>query len=162
MLSSIGKIKTVQKVIKSKEGDRVVQKPSYMHDYNQFMGGVDKFDQLCASYCFNRRNKKWYHVLWHFIIEVALVNARIVYNIQNKMMMSQVCFRQNVIEGLLQGYSLKKRRSSLSGNISVSTRLTGRHFIGKYENKASRPNWSVCSILPSHCAKKGKGTCKRA
>ena len=99
--------------------------------------------------------------MWHFIIEVALVNARICFNIQNNRKMSQVCFREKVIEGLLEGYSLKKRRSFLSGNIPVNTRLTERHFIGKYENKASRPNCSVCSILPSHCAKKGKGTCKR-
>ncbi|KAK7021740.1 hypothetical protein SK128_006335, partial [Halocaridina rubra] len=53
MLSTVGDTDTV----KSKKDDKVADKPSLQEDYNNFMAGVDLFDQLCASYPFNRQNK---------------------------------------------------------------------------------------------------------
>lgn len=122
------------------------------------MGGVDKFDQLCATYPFDRKAKKWYHRLWHFIIEVALVNGLICYNIQNPTKkLDQRKFRAQVIDGLLAGYS----RKILSAD-PTDARLVECHFPqNNMLKQKSPPNCVVCSILPSKCSKKGKGNCKR-
>lgn len=128
------------------------------------MGGVDKFDQLCASYPFDRRAKKWYQRLWHFCIEVALVNGSICYNIQNPTKkLSQRKFREQVIDGLVAGYSrtiLRKR--GRRSNDPTEARLVERHFPKNNKlRQKSPPHCVVCSILPSKCSKKGKGDCKR-
>ena len=128
--------------------------------YNKHMGGVDKFDQLCGSYNFNRRSKKWYQILWHFVIEVALVNGRICYNAANSgAAVSQTAFRERVIDGLLQGY--ERKRSSKVGRpftTPLEARLTERHFAGQFADKSHKPNCIVCTVLPSACTKKGKRT----
>ncbi|XP_076034197.1 uncharacterized protein LOC143020994 isoform X3 [Oratosquilla oratoria] len=161
MLSTVGDTSTIQTSIRSKEGDRVVDKPSLQKQYNRFVGGVDLFDQLCASYPFNHRSKKWYHSIWHFIIEIALINSSICYNIQNKKSMSQVFFRQKIINGLLEGISPTVRKRRRHGKVFQSQILNEGHYIGQYEDKKYRPFCKVCSITPSQCAKRGKGECKR-
>ena len=76
--------------------------------------------------------------------------------------MSQRKFRQNVIDGLLDGFE-KRRPCKRGRRLSESTkaRLVERHFIKHYEDKKMQPNCIVCSIMPSKCSKKGKGVCKR-
>ncbi|XP_068221401.1 piggyBac transposable element-derived protein 4-like [Palaemon carinicauda] len=160
ILSSVGDTGTVKKSIQSKKGVREVDKPSLQAQYNKYMGGVDLFDQFCSTYPFNHRSKKWYQTLWHFVIEVALVNSKISYNLQNRKKLTQVVFRQEVIKGLLEGYNTKPRRNNVVRDLVENKRLGERHFIAQYENKKYLPNCSVCSILPSQCCKKGKGTCK--
>ena len=73
------------------------------------MGGVDKFDQLCSTYPFERKCMKWYKVLWHFLIEAVLVNSRICYNLvpPTKMLGPKV-FREKIIDGLLSGHAKMK------------------------------------------------------
>ena len=114
MFSTIGDFSVTDVTVKKRTGPTVVPKPSIQVLYNKHMGGVDKFDQLCESYNFNRRSKKWYQILWHFVIEVALVNGRICYNATNSgAAVSQTPSRKRVIDGLLQGY--KRKRSSKVG-----------------------------------------------
>ena len=161
LLSTIGDTSTRQTTIRSKQGDRTVEKPSLQKEYNKFMGGVDRFDQFCASYPFGKRNKKWYQVLWYFIIEIALVNSWICYEIQNNAKMTPVKFRKEVIKGLLQNYVPKVQKRNKVDVLSSSRRLKERHFIGQYDDKKYHPNCTVCSISPNQCSKKGKKDCKR-
>ena len=162
MLSMIGDSSITNVTVKKRTGLTVVPKPSIQVLYNKHMGGVDKFDQLCGSYNFNRQSKKWYQILWHFVIEVALVNGRICYNAANSgATVSQTAFRERVIDGLLQGY--ERKRSSKVGRpftTPLETRLTERHFPGQFADKSHKPNCIVCTVLPSACTKKGKGQCK--
>ena len=93
MLSTVGDSGICKVKVNSKMGERFVDKPNVQVMYNKFMGGVDTFDQLCSTYPFNRKTKKWYQTIYHFIIEAALVNSRICYNIQNPgKKMSQISF----------------------------------------------------------------------
>ena len=114
---------------------RYIDKPNCNVDYNKFMGGVDVFDQLSQTYKFLRRTNKWYHVIWYFIIQTALINARIAYKIQNpsKAKITAREFRKQVILGLLHGHSRKPpeqtrgRKRSLDSHTSVENRLHERH-----------------------------------
>lgn len=48
-------------------------------DYNQFVGGVNTFDQLMSYYSPKIRSRRWYiKVLIHFL-EVAAINSYTVY-----------------------------------------------------------------------------------
>ena len=96
MISTVGNPGVTSVRVRTKKGHREVSKPTIQVTYNKFMGGVDKFDQLCTTYPFQHKHKKWYQTLWHFVIEVAPVNGYICYNTQNpQKKMSQRKFRQN-------------------------------------------------------------------
>ena len=172
MISTIGDTGITKVTCKNKRGARElyreVEKPNINLFYNKNMGGVDTFDRLCSSYPFDRRNYKWYHTLWHFIIEIALVNGRIVHNLQNpdkKDKLSAIRFREKVVNGLLDGYSrnIIIRGRGRKRTLPLENRLSERHFVSKYDNEKHRPDCVVCSIRSQLCSKKGKGdsTCKR-
>ncbi|XP_068229126.1 uncharacterized protein [Palaemon carinicauda] len=131
--------------LQSKKGVREVDKPSLQAQYNKYMGGVDLLDQFCSTYTFNHRSKKWYQTLWHFVIEVALVNSKISYNLQNRKKLTQVVFRQEVIKGLLEGYNTKPRRKNVVRDL--------------VENKKYLPNLIVVFVQYCHLnvAKKERG-----
>ena len=48
-------------------------------DYNKNMSTVDKFDQLMSSYKLNHRSKKYWHRIFFFFIDAAIINAYITY-----------------------------------------------------------------------------------
>lgn len=109
MVSTVGKGGVSEVHVRSKEARRTVSKPNIQMLHNSFMGGVDYFDQLCAIYPFDRKSKKWYRTIWHFLIEVALVNGYICYNIQNpNNKLSQQKFRGKVTRGFSR-WLFKKR-----------------------------------------------------
>jgi hypothetical protein len=56
-----------------------VRRPYAIQEYNKSMGGVDLMDYFIALYRHNRRGKKYYmKVFWNFV-DVAVVNAWILY-----------------------------------------------------------------------------------
>lgn len=164
MISTVGNAGVAEVHVRSKQGPRNIHKPNVQVLYNKNMGGVDRFDQYCSTYPYSRRSRKWYQTIWHFIIEVALVNGCIAYNIQNP---SSTCshreFRERVIDGLVCGYKKLSTHKRKGRRISIASneRLVGRHFPTQFTDKSHKPNCVVCSIMPSSCKKKGKGACKR-
>ncbi|KAG8234035.1 hypothetical protein J437_LFUL013203 [Ladona fulva] len=103
--------------------------------YNKYMGGVDRFGQFCSK--FNRKAMKWYQTLWHFIIQVALINGWLGYNLENKTQkLTDRGFREMVIDGLFEGF----RKDDLpiqSHNFAspLLPRLSGRHIPKQYADK---------------------------
>ena len=60
-------------------GVEEVHKPLVVERYNEFMGGVDMGDQLLSYYGFSHRTLKWWRRAFIHLIEVAIVNAYIMY-----------------------------------------------------------------------------------
>ena len=91
MLSTVDTNLTIDKKIRSKGspgGCRLVSKPVMVERYNQCMAGVDRFDQMVGTYQYPHKCMKWYHTIYHRVIEVALVNGYIIYkkaNTNNKL-----------------------------------------------------------------------------
>ena len=48
-------------------------------EYTTFMKGVDVADQLQASYSCQNRSHKWWHHLFHFLLDQTIVNVYILY-----------------------------------------------------------------------------------
>ena len=52
--------------------------PPCLPDYQAYMRGVDRGDQLVGYYNLGRRSKKWWKRVLYYIIEVAALNAYVL------------------------------------------------------------------------------------
>jgi hypothetical protein len=59
---------------------KAISIPPAVKSYRAFMGGVDLFDQYRAYYKLQLRSFKYWHVMFFFILEAALVNAWVLYS----------------------------------------------------------------------------------
>lgn len=95
-----------------------INSPPRVQDYNANMGAVDKSNQLRQSYAIDRKSRRW-RCLFHFLLDLTMVNAYIIYcqtfkllqnppNVNQKPL-SQVQFRSQVVKGLVGTFSCKKR-----------------------------------------------------
>jgi hypothetical protein len=50
-------------------------KPDVIFEYNKYMAGVDRLDQMLSYYTNERRTKKWYLKVFFHLLEVSLWNA---------------------------------------------------------------------------------------
>ena len=54
--------------------------PVMLEKYNQFMGGVDKSDQLISYHKISRKTVKYWKTTFYHLIDVVIVNAHILYS----------------------------------------------------------------------------------
>lgn len=83
---------------KSGHSDKItIVAPRAMYDYNQFMHGNDRADQMRKSFSIQIRAKKWYKPLFNFIFDSAAINGFLLYRqcygnqIQRKKYMLLLC-----------------------------------------------------------------------
>ena len=53
--------------------------PQFIDAYNHFMNGINLADQLRSYYNTQKTYRKMWKPLWHFLLDVAIVNAFIIY-----------------------------------------------------------------------------------
>jgi hypothetical protein len=66
----------------TKHGEKVqreISRPPAVKYYNLYMGAVDMFDQYRSYVQMDLRTKKFWHPLFWFIVEAALINAWLLY-----------------------------------------------------------------------------------
>lgn len=124
---------------KGPTGYREVVKPMCCEDYNRYMEGVDRADQLCSYYSFTHRSMKRYIRFYHNIREVAFVNAHILFKEATGIIMPTPNFRNQVVAGLIER-ALEDAPRELLG---VPACLSGCHFLDQREG--SKPDCRVCS-----------------
>ena len=54
-------------------------KPSTIHEYNKYMGGVDKCDQYLSNYPKCRRSMKWWKKVFFWLLELCMINSMCIY-----------------------------------------------------------------------------------
>lgn len=114
-------------------GDQI-EKPNVVKDYNDYMGGVDKCDQLLGTYKCSRKSKKWYiKVYWH-IFDALLTNAHIVYKLKHpNTRMDLKTFRETLVEQIVAKYKPKIRQntseSQIYNELNINTRRSGHKLI---------------------------------
>jgi hypothetical protein len=101
-----------EQTVKRRSGREEVELacPEVVIDYHQYMRGVDLFSQYQSYYAIGRRAKKWWPRLAWFLIDVGLINARILYNIHMSSNLSQRQFRMMLMEELVEGFTARKKR----------------------------------------------------
>ena len=55
-----------------------------MPDYQMFMAGVDKGDQLIACYNLGRRSKKWWKRVCAYLLETSMLNTYQIWKFARK------------------------------------------------------------------------------
>ncbi|KAL5467115.1 hypothetical protein EMCRGX_G031300 [Ephydatia muelleri] len=105
LLTTIHKEGTVTKQRRRKGatgGHQTVQKPLGIDQYNAYMGGVDKSDQLVTYYGYNNFSRKWWKRVYFHLLDVTLVNAYVLYykTCEGKVL-SHMDFRIEVAKGLI-------------------------------------------------------------
>ena len=60
-------------------GIRQILGTTAVSHYGQHMGGVDTMVHQCKSYLFPHRSRKWYKRIYNHLMQMAMVNAHIIY-----------------------------------------------------------------------------------
>ena len=70
---------------KNKDGTTCqVSCPTAIATYNEIMVRVDHFDQLRERYAIGRRSCKWWHRIMYFLIDLAIVNAFVLWIVSRR------------------------------------------------------------------------------
>ena len=77
-----------------------VKKPDCVIDYNQYMCGVDRMDQLISYYTRLRKTLKWYRKVVLQYLDTAVENTYLLYTKLGGMR-RQIWFRKQVIHALI-------------------------------------------------------------
>ena len=149
MLSTIHYDTMISKECRNQQtpgGVETIRKPLIIKDYNQYMGGVDKSDQLVVYYGLRRSSKKWWKRVFLHLMELTMVNTYILYcyNTPKKERITHLKFRLDVAKALLEAVhpvpALRYQPPPDAANVVL--RLTGCHFP---EPAGGRPDCKVCS-----------------
>jgi hypothetical protein len=88
--------------------------PQAIINYTKYMGGVDISDQKREYYGVGWSSKKWWKFIFHFVINVCVVNSLIFYDQSNRPPLTshgnrQLTFRRNLVQQLIGNYTSRKR-----------------------------------------------------
>ena len=80
------------------------EKPTVVADYNLYMLGVDKLDQMMSYYSFLHKSVKWWQKVFFWLLEGAVVNAYIIYKEvawkRGATPITHLAFRRRLIQSL--------------------------------------------------------------
>ncbi|KAI8785376.1 piggyBac transposable element-derived protein 4 [Biomphalaria glabrata] len=100
--------KSTNRIINVQQKRSVVEKPEMVHDYNMMMNGCDRADQMLSYYSVHsRKSMKWWKKVFFWILEIAQINALIIYNAtqvicdQPSKKLSLKNFLKTLIDGLV-------------------------------------------------------------
>ena len=80
-----------------------ILKPLCITEYNLFMSGVDRLDQMVSYHLFMRKTYKWPKKVFYYLLEVSLWNSFVLYKEKNNQAkLSLRSFHLKVIEKLCQ------------------------------------------------------------
>ena len=131
--------------------------PVSVRDYNVFMRGVDRNDQLITLYNGGRRTKKWWKRLFWHELESQLLNSFVIYKCLINSKEPFLRFKSSLIEQLIRRRAFRKDigRPRL---LPLSVRLDSSpgHMI-RYTDSGKRSRCRVCSKARSEAGYKVEG-----
>jgi len=102
---------------------QIVEIPTPILKYNEFMGGVDLSDQFCAYVETDRKSLKWWKKLFFHILNVSIINSWIIYkSYGNEIKLKDFKFQLST-EMLCQSFRMK--------DLVIRIKKKYRHFPAK-------------------------------
>ena len=143
MLSSVHSVNEVEIGRNHHATGRPLTKPEIVHEYNKYMGAVDRCDQMVAYSCFRRRTMKWWKKVFFHLFSLSVLNSYILCKERTRSPVLQRVFRRELVKELV-------------GSSGISTSL----------NPRGRPRRSVegltCLQAGNHFPEKIQGTGKKS
>ena len=101
----------IQRRVKGSKDKMQVSCPTVIHEYNQYMGGVDLSDQMKVYYQVDRRSKfRFYLRVFFDFLDIGVVNSKIVYDkIESAVKMSSMDFRFSLARSMIRNFCNRKR-----------------------------------------------------
>lgn len=118
---------------------KIVRQPVAVRDYNRFMNGVDRSDQLIGRYDILRKTVKWWKTLFYHMIDIAVVNSYILFRLFQTMHPNNVELQRSSDYGQLEFREELVRQ--LAGIVDGPVPL--------YNPKTSE-NAGTCLHIPQH------------
>lgn len=143
----LGKVKRWSTVEKKKVDVGI---PHVFQSYNKGMGGVDQADQSISLYRIAIRSKKWWWVLFTYMLDLAVANAWRLHLLTSDTKMDQLQFRRYIARHYLRQTSGRTLRPAAS--VMPSLQHDG---MGHYPEKLSQQ--LRCAV----CHKKARWQCKK-
>ena len=140
MLSTLHDGSIVQTLKTDRDGN-AIWKPNVVLEYNKYMGGVDKLDQMIEPYISTRKTLKWYKKFFSHLLDISIYNAFVLFKITNPDSKSTLLsFRSELVEGIITAHHNGRRQygGRPSGSGDMPARLTDRHFPSYIPPTASR------------------------
>ena len=123
-----------------------LSKPKLIDDYNTYMSGVDRCDQLLVYYALNRKTTKWWKRLFFRLLDMSIINAMIlntnIFPDKSKERQCHKKFRMELahqlVQPLLDSYADPLiGRSSGRTPVTSDIRLKRKHFAVSQQPKRS-------------------------
>jgi hypothetical protein len=114
----------------------MVRKPKIIAEYNQFMLGVDKVDQMMSYYCFVRKSIKWWRKVFFWVLDLSIVNSFIIFRHTlaetNCKQAIHLDFRREIVSELIKPFMLSRPAQAISIARNGLQRMNGQaHFMKK-------------------------------
>ena len=147
-----------------------VSRPQCIIQYNRFMGGVDMTDRMVAHYPHGVKFKKYYmRIVYHFL-NVATVNAWLLFKEKKNLKMSLLDFKASVAATLIQLNQGGKKRGRPSSQAETSAPSKKKAWVktaveirtnnvGHYPMKKEYKNPPRCH--DKNCKKRTRYACKK-
>ncbi|GFW21825.1 piggyBac transposable element-derived protein 3 [Trichonephila clavipes] len=128
---------------KGKAEKYIIDQPCLVSNYNKNMGGIDSHDWLLEKHTIKIRGKDWYWSIFTQIVDMAVVNICVTYNMVNAEKKSIKEIRRHIaIAYLKKGNTAQKQIDGLSYTISSRVKKIDTvrhdgvgHIIGKRKYK---------------------------
>ena len=130
--------------------------PECVHEYNKYMGAVDRSDQMVGYNCFQRRTLKWWKKCIFHMLNLCVVNAYILYkewheaNVpQSSKPVPHRTFRRELVVQMIESCGPLPGSVRRKGRRSAETllRLEGRHFIRRIHALGKKKNISRTCVV---------------
>ncbi len=174
LLTNIHDAFTIVKKRRSKSGvggyEETV-KPTAIEEYNKYMSGVDRLDQILSYYSFNRRTNKWWRKGFFCLLDIGIYNSFVCILSRNKIIAS--CPTSSSGHNSQENWSWIQvsvvflNLPAQSGPVVVtspSARLVERHFPdelpSRQNGKPGQRNCVVCSSETGRPRKTSTYYCK--
>ncbi len=167
LLTNIHDNSTIVKRRRSKSGvggHEETVKPTAIEEYNKYMSGVDKLDQMLSYYNFNRRTNKWWRKAFFCLLDIAIYNSFVLYtqSEQEGRKLKFLQYRIQLSKELLMDASGQQTFSIQTDSVvarSPSARLVERHFPDKVPSRQNgKPGQRNCVVCSSKAGKPRKTT----
>lgn len=129
MLSTVHEPKMLETGKRDRKTNLMIQKPASVLEYNAKMGGVDKTDMRISFVDCTRKTLKWYKKVFFHLLDMMLLNAHTLYEVNSGKKVSFSKYRLEVVRQIIQEFHTP-RPSPRGGRPSNETplRINAIHY----------------------------------